>query len=171
MKQLKQLQEIIPYGWVLDPTPLPPHGALPKLNVHSWDDVASLSQKERELVLKISGFSEYAWGSKGVTIGHDSSGEEWKRSIEQAKAEFTTHPRIVQEFTETTLIQHSYFDPLSGEVKMMRGRVRLCPYYFVSEDYKNTILGGVFVTINPADKKKIHGMKDAILTVASISEA
>ena len=43
----------------------------------------------------------------------------------------------------------------------MRGRVRLCPYYFVSDG--NTKLGGILATIVPADKKLIHGMRDAIL--------
>lgn len=167
-KQLNTLREIIPQGWVVDPQPLPECAAIPQLNVHSWDEVGEFSQKERELVLKVSGFSEQAWGSRGVTVGHDCSSEEWKSELQKAQDEFQSSPRILQEFAETKLVEHSYFDSASGEVKQMKGRVRLCPYYFVSEDYKSTTLGGVLVTINPADKKKIHGMKDAILTVASI---
>jgi len=47
----------------------------------------------------------------------------------------------------------------------MKGRVRLCPYYFVSGegDAARPQLGGVLATVNPADKKIIHGMADAIL--------
>ena len=47
----------------------------------------------------------------------------------------------------------------------MKGRVRLCPYYFVSGegDAARPQLGGVLATIDPADKKIIHGMTDAIL--------
>ena len=166
-KQIKTLQEIIPQGWVVDPQPLPEYAAIPQLNVHSWDDVGEFSQKERGLVLKVSGFSEQAWGSRGVTVGHDCSSGEWKSELRKAQDDFQSSPRILQEFADTKLVLHSYFDPISGEVKQMKGRVRLCPYYFVAEDYKSTTLGGVLVTINPADKKKIHGMKDAILTVAS----
>jgi hypothetical protein len=47
----------------------------------------------------------------------------------------------------------------------MRGRARLCPYYFVGGDgdAARPQLGGVLATICPADKKIIHGMTDAIL--------
>ncbi len=168
-KQIKALKEIIPYGWVVDPSPLPPYAAIPKLNVHSWDKVGKLSQKERELVLKVSGFSENAWGSRGVTIGHDSSGADWQAAMNKAQEDFSANPYILQEFADTKLVEHAYYDE-SGELRTMKGRVRLCPYYFVSEDYKEVTLGGVLVTINPADKKKIHGMRDAILTVAMLNE-
>ena len=43
----------------------------------------------------------------------------------------------------------------------MKGRVRLCPYYFCGE--RETKLGGVLATVCPADKKLLHGMRDAIL--------
>jgi len=166
-KQLRELLQLIPYGWVVDPTVLPPHAALPQLGVHSWDEVGRFSQKERQLVLKVSGFSELAWGSRGVTIGHDVSALEWQHTIQEAVKGFECSPHIMQEFAETELIEHPYFDPETGEVRVMKGRARLCPYYFVSKDYRNVKLGGVLVTINPADKKKIHGMRDGILTVAA----
>jgi hypothetical protein len=51
----------------------------------------------------------------------------------------------------------------------MSGRVRLCPYYFVHGD-SDVNLGGVLATICPADKKIIHGMRDAILTSCAVSE-
>jgi len=46
----------------------------------------------------------------------------------------------------------------------MKGRARLCPYYFVSGDgdAARTTLGGMLATICPADKKIIHGMTEAI---------
>ncbi|RYD25800.1 MAG: hypothetical protein EOP87_23805, partial [Verrucomicrobiaceae bacterium] len=37
---LQRLRELVPFGWVLDPQPLPPHAGLPRLDAHSWDDVA-----------------------------------------------------------------------------------------------------------------------------------
>jgi hypothetical protein len=47
----------------------------------------------------------------------------------------------------------------------MKGRARLCPYYFVSGEGDNlrSELGGVLATIVPADKKIVHGMADAVL--------
>jgi hypothetical protein len=51
----------------------------------------------------------------------------------------------------------------------MQGRVRLCPYYFVSGegDAARANLSGVLATIVPADKKIVHGMTDAILAPCS----
>jgi hypothetical protein len=45
----------------------------------------------------------------------------------------------------------------------MESRVRLCPYYFVDEKTQQAHLNGVLATLCPADKKIIHGMKDAAL--------
>ena len=160
-KYFEQLKKWIPMGWVVDPYPLPPHAALPQLNVNSWAEVGKMSQKERRLVLKVSGFSELAWGSRGVHIGHDEPGERWDSLIVQAGEEFSTQPWMMQQFREAKLIEHPYYDRDSGEVKTMVGRARLCPYYFVGK--REVSLGGCLATIVPADKKKIHGMEDAIL--------
>ncbi|MGJ8696417.1 MAG: hypothetical protein ACSHYF_08860 [Verrucomicrobiaceae bacterium] len=158
----RRLRELIPHGWVVDPTELPPHAALPRLGVNSWDEVAEFSQKERRLVLKVSGFNELAWGSRGVIIGHDVSSGEWAESIRQATEDFDQQPWVMQEFSETRLVEHPYFDSETGEERLMVGRARLCPYYFVDGEGKTT-LGGCLATIVPADKKKIHGMRDGIL--------
>ena len=50
------------------------------------------------------------------------------------------------------------------------GRVRLCPYYFVEGqgDAARAKLCGVLATIAPADKKIIHGMRDAVLAPVSV---
>jgi hypothetical protein len=158
---LRRMRELVPFGWVLDPAPLPPHAALPGLHAHSWDDVAAFSQKDRKLVLKISGFHETAWGSRGVFIGHDLSSAEWARHLEEALAESSEHPRILQEFKEGRLVDHPVFRD-DGSVEMMRGRVRLCPYFFTN-DAGESRFGGCLATIVPADKKKIHGMSDGVL--------
>ena len=142
--------------------PLPPHASLPRLGVQSWDEVANFSQTQRELVLKISGFNELAWGSRGVKIGHDMPVNEWQEAMQHATTHFTTEPWVVQEFAHGRLVEHPYFDPTTGETKIMLGRVRLCPYYFTDNEGQ-TSLGGALATIVPADKKKIHGMKDGIL--------
>lgn len=158
---LKRLQELVPYGWVLDPTPLPPHAALPRLDAHSWEEVAGFSQKERQLVLKVSGFHETAWGSRGVFIGHDMPSTEWAERLGAALAQSSEQPWILQEFREGRRITHPVFRD-DGSVEMMQGRVRLCPYFF-TDDAGNTTFGGCLATIVPADKKKIHGMSDGVL--------
>lgn len=158
---LQRLRRLIPHGWVVDPAPLPPQAALPWLNVHSWEEVAAFGQQSRRLVLKISGFSPLAWGGRGVLIGHDMGADEWKGALRSALADFPRSPWIMQEFCEPKLVEHPYYTG-SGGLAVMRGRVRLCPYYFRAADGR-TRLGGCLATITPADKKKIHGMGDAIL--------
>ena len=53
-------------------------------------------------------------------------------------------------------------------MRRMHGRVRMSPYYFVVDD--KATLAGILVTIVPADKKLIHGMVDAVMVPAAISE-
>jgi hypothetical protein len=155
------LQKHIPHSWVMDPSPLPHHAVLPWLNIHSWDELTAFSQKERDFVLKVSGFSPEAWGSRGVVVGSDVPQPEWAAAIQRARAAFTHHPHVLMRFAHSRIIEHPYFDPGSGELRTMRGRVRLCPYYFVADGRAR--LGGALATIVPVDKKLIHGMRDAIL--------
>ena len=158
---LQRLREWVPFGWVVDPSPLPPQAALPRLDVHDWEEVGGLSQKERKLVLKISGFHETAWGSRGVHVGHDLPSAEWREVLAGAMEDFSQQPWILQEFRETKVVEHPVCDGRGG-VELMRGRVRLCPYYFI-DAAGETKLGGCLATLAPADKKKIHGMNDAVL--------
>jgi hypothetical protein len=158
---LRVLRELVPFGWVADPTPLPPHAALPRLGVHGWDEVAEFSQKQRRLVLKISGFHELAWGSRGVFVGHDLAAAEWRERLAAALADFDNQPWLMQEFHEGRLIEHPVYDE-RGRITTLKGRARLCPYYFI-DSAGTSSLGGCLATIVPADKKKIHGMRDGVL--------
>ena len=150
--QRDALAKIIPFGWIMNPDPLPPHGVLPGLDIQSWSELESFSQKQRRLVLKLSGYSELAWGSRSVTIGHDTSQEEWRTAIRTALAGYPSQPWILQEFHAARLVAHPYFGP-GGDIRIMQGRVRLCPYYFVPADGARIQLGGILATIVPADKK------------------
>ena len=160
-KYFLKLQEVIPYSWPLDPTPLPQHGVIPRLEIHDWREAGKLSQKERDLLIKVSGFSPLGWGSRGIIVGSDVPQTEWQAAIEQALSEFGAAPRLMQRFHKARLIDHRYWDNETGEEKTMRGRVRLCPYYFVDDG--KVKLSGALATIVPADKKLLHGMRDAIL--------
>lgn len=164
----KALEEIIPFGWIVDPTPIPHHAVLPRLDAHSWDEVAGYSQAQRQLVLKRSGFSEDAWGSRSVSVGHDLPQQEWASDIQAAIRAYPDHPYIVQEFRNAEVIEHPVFNEDTGAVETMQGKVRLCPYYFVSADNKTVRLSGVLATITPADKKVIHGMRDAIIAPCQV---
>ena len=167
-KYFLKLQEVIPYSWMLDPTPLPQHAVIPRLEIHDWREATRLSQKERDLLLKVSGFSPLGWGSRGISLGSDLAHAEWEKRIDNALATFDSSPTIMQRFHKGRLLDHRHWDPESNELKTMKGRVRLCPYYFVEDD--RVKLRGALATIVPADKKFLHGMRDAIL-VPSRSEA
>jgi hypothetical protein len=162
----RKLQQIIPYTWLLDPEPLPRHAVIPRLEIHDWMELAHFSQKERELILKMSGFSELAWGSRSVVLAQDLPQKEWQARLQGALDDFQHHPYVLQRFHRGTLVEHPFFDPASGSIQMMRGRVRLCPYYFVIDGKAE--LRGVLATVCPADKKLLHGMKDAIMVPCTV---
>ncbi len=160
-KYFIKLQEVIPYSWLLDPTPLPQHAVIPRLEIHDWREAARFSQKDRDLLLKVSGFSPLGWGSRGIALGADLPHAEWEKRINHSLETFESSPTIMQRFHKGRLVEHQYRDPDSNELKTMKGRVRLCPYYFVESD--RVKLRGALATIVPADKKFLHGMSDAIL--------
>jgi len=165
-KYFVKLQEVIPYSWLLDPTPLPQHAVIPRLEIHDWREAAKFSQKDRDLLLKVSGFSPLGWGSRGIALGADLPHAEWEKRIDHALVTFESSPTIMQRFHKGSLFEHDYWDSNSGELGTMKGRVRLCPYFFVEPD--RVKLRGALATIVPADKKFLHGMSDAILVPSNV---
>jgi hypothetical protein len=160
-----ELLKLTPQTWVLDPAPLPPQAAIPGLELSDWQELKSLSQRERHLILKISGFSDAAWGSRGVFLGSDLSSADWAGVVDQALEAFPKSPFVLQRFIKPRIVPTTYFDFSTQQVQTMPGRARICPYYFVhgDADAARAHLGGVLATVCPADKKLIHGMRDAIL--------
>jgi hypothetical protein len=165
-KYFLKLQDVIPYSWLLDPAPLPQHAVIPRLEIHDWREAARFSQKDRELLLKVSGFSPLGWGSRGIALGADLPHAEWERRIDNALATFESSPTILQRFHKGRLFEHRYWDAQKDELKTLKGRVRLCPYFFVEGD--RVKLRGALATIVPADKKFLHGMSDAILVPSRV---
>ena len=166
-KYFLKLRQVIPYTWLLDPMPLPQHAVIPRLEIHDWREAAKFSQKERDLLLKVSGFSPLSWGSRGVALGADLPHSEWEKRIDHALANFAIQPTILQQFHKGSLFEHPYYDGESSEVRTIKGRIRLCPYYFMEDD--RVKLRGALTTIVPADKKLIHGMRDGILVPTSMN--
>jgi hypothetical protein len=166
---LDRLQQLVPYTWMVDPAPLPPQGAFPELGLTDWSQLKSLSQRERELLLKISGYSEKAWGARGVHLGSDLSTADWSAAVDEAILSFPRSPYVLQRYLKPRLVESHWFDFEKNALLAMPGRARLCPYYFVhgDGDAARASLGGVLATICPADKKIIHGMSTAILAPCS----
>ena len=160
-RHFNALKKVIPRTWILDPRPLPPHAELPDLGIQSFQELSAFSQRDRELVIKASGFSERAWGARSVVIGSDVPQKAWRLAIESALGAFDSQPHILQRFHKAAVFQHLVFDPSDGAVLPFPAKVRLCPYYFA--DSKNVRLSGALATLCPPDKKILHGMRDAIL--------
>lgn len=160
------LQEAIPQTWILDPRPLPPHAVIPNLEIDNtpvtdWRQLSTVTQKQRELVIKPSGFSEFAWGSRGVKIGHDLPTEEWEAAIENGLASFEKTPHVLQQFHTAERVRMQYYDFETEDMQEMPSRPLLRPYYFVVGD--TVKLGGIQAAVCPADKKILHGMVDSII--------
>ena len=97
-----------------------------------------------------------------MTLGSDCSREEWEEAIWTAVNMASTSLHILQIYEKPKRLSHPVYDA-EGAQYSMQGRVRLCPYYFVEERSQRVDLKGILATICPADKKIIHGMKDASL--------
>ena len=163
------LGKLFPKTWILDPRADP----IPNLVVNghllsSFHALANLGQKGRRFVIKPSGFSEMAWGSRGVRIGHDLSSAEWDDTVQMALNNFDTTPHVLQPFHKGRRVKMEYIDDKTNLPVQMYGRVRLSPYYFVQKG--GTHLGGILATVCPLDKKLIHGMSDAIMAPCAIGE-
>ena len=169
-KKLKRLLfDIVPESWVVDPAPVPANAFLhaPSVGgnpISSWDELGSGSQKERNLILKVSGYHETAWGARSVVLGNDVSRESWTVALRTAMREGMENLHVLQRFHKPKRVKHPIFTD-SEESRMMDGRVRICPFFFATgqDDYS---LEGILVTVCPADKKIIHGMSEATLLPA-----
>lgn len=169
----KRLRAILPQTWVMDPRPLPPQAAIAGLEaagrpVFDWKDLAKLGKGERDFVVKPSGFSELAWGSRGVKIANDLTREEWTEALDVALAAYSVTPHILQRFRKGRRVTASWLDRTENQLRTMEGRVRLSPYYFVAGG--RSVLGGILATIVPADKRLIHGMRDAVMAPCMVRE-
>jgi hypothetical protein len=170
-RALKLLRALIPPSWIMDPAPLPPGAVLdgPKVggrSLNDWRDLAGASQKERDLIIKISGYHETAWGARSVVLGSDCSREEWQQGVERATELAPTNLHLLQAYKKPRRLEHPVYDrpsdsATSAVATIKPGRVRLCPYYFLIGGQPK--LSGALVTFCPPDKKIIHGMQDAAL--------
>lgn len=168
-----RLKPIFPATWVLDPRPLPPQAAIVDLTaggrpVFEWKALTGLGKAERDFVVKPSGFSELAWGARGVRIANDLTREEWSAALDDALAAYPRTPHILQRFRKGRRVTVQWLETTEDRIRSMEGRVRLSPYYFVADG--RTRLGGVLATVVPADKRLIHGMRDAVMAPCMVRE-
>jgi hypothetical protein len=77
---LARLKKLIPYTWLVDPTPLPPHAAIPELNLTDWRQLKTAVAKGarvdfegvrlfRARVGRARGFSRQRFVARGLERG------------------------------------------------------------------------------------------------------
>ena len=170
----ERLQRLMPQTWILDPRALPPQAVIHSLTVagrpvNDWEALTKLGKSDRDLVVKPSGFSELAWGARGVKIASDLSREDWTAALHEALASYSHTPYILQRFRKGRRVEVQWWDRAGDTIKTMDGRVRLSPYYFSAGGHAK--LGGVLATVAPADKRLIHGMRDAVMAPCVVRES
>jgi len=180
-RALKLLRTLIPPSWVMDPAPLPPGAVLdaPRAAgraLSDWRDLANATQKERDLIIKISGYHETAWApaawSSAATVpAKNGNTASTKRSPSRRRICTFSKPSKTPPRPPPRLPPHrpdvsGVTPPRDSSAPTMTpvevdGRLRLCPYYFVVDGKPR--LSGALATFCPPDKKIIHGMQDAAL--------
>jgi len=174
-ESLAVLRRTLPPTWIVDPTQMPAFAAIsPEFQtanrtIRRWDDLLDMTQKQRRLVLKPSGFSELAWGARGVTIGHDVKIEEWNEAVQTALSGFDAGPYIVQHYHASQAMPARYYDFDDEEVKEFTARARYSPYYFVQNGEAR--LAGVLATACPVSSKVLHGMPDAVMAPVQVDRS
>ncbi|MEM7792136.1 MAG: hypothetical protein AAF546_12095, partial [Verrucomicrobiota bacterium] len=108
------LKQVVPQTWVMDPVALPPNAVLDAPPVAGkpiirWDQLVEAGKKERNLIIKISGFHESAWGARSVTLGSDSSKADWEAAIQQAVAMADTSLHILQTYEKPKRLRHPVY--------------------------------------------------------------
>ena len=168
-ENFRVFEKIVPASWIVEPVENLPATAtlLAPKPLRDWCELASFPRRERNLVLKASGFSPEAWGARSVSVGADVSAEEWARAVARAiESARRGSLYVLQEFRKPSRVEHEFFSP-NGKRVSADGRARICPYYFVENGVAQ--LGGALATICPADKKIIHGMSSAVLAPCAFS--
>ena len=80
--------------------PLPPHSAIPGLDLTDWNQLKELSQKQRNLILKVSGFSEQA--GRVVSTMDPIYPSRMEQAVDHALNDFESTPYVLQ-LPQTTL--------------------------------------------------------------------
>lgn len=172
-RSYKVLKKIVPHSWIMDPVELPPNAVLDAPHaqgkpIRRWEELGEATQKERNLIIKASGFHELAWGARSVVLGSDVSKADWQDGIANAveMADSTLH--VLQDYHKPSRSKHPVYND-EQKAAPMDGRLRLCPFYMIEGE--SVSLNGILATFCPADKKIIHGMRDAAMLPCRVLSA
>jgi hypothetical protein len=143
--QFTRLQQVVPYTWILDPSPLPPQAVIPRLELHSMRAVAALPREARAHLLLRS--------DDGVILaGRDASDDRWRDAVNGALDEAAARPCacVLQESAAPKSVAHPVWDPAAGSARALETRVRLQPFY-VTQDGVSATLAAVLAILATED--------------------
>jgi hypothetical protein len=120
------LRLTMPKTWIVKPdVENKPHA------ISEWVELARLSRNERTYVLKPSGFISSSSWSRGVHFLKNMSRKKAALLLEEAQN--SKHTFILQEFHKGKQLPHPYMDFETGNIRQMRGKIRLTPYYRIPD--------------------------------------
>lgn len=128
---VKHLKAIIPPTWIVGQEQFFSPG-MPN-NISSSLGLANLSKSKRAFVLKTSGFSENSSWKEGVHFLQRESAEKTLQLLHEAEAD-KTGLHIVQEFRKGANMPMNYESADEKTNIPMSARIRLTPYFSVSDD-------------------------------------
>lgn len=127
----KHLRAVIPPTWIVGQEQFFSPG-MPS-NVSSSVELASLSKSKRAYVLKSSGFSENSSWKEGVHFLQRESADKTLQLLHEAETD-KTGLHIVQEFKKGVNIPMNYESDDEKTETPMSARIRLTPYFSVTND-------------------------------------
>lgn len=137
---------------------------LEPLPTYDIQEFATLSRKERQHVLKVSGFGESASWGEGVHFLHKKSQKDVFELLQDAYTDQNCY-YILQKFVPGKKVLLEYIDD-SGSVTTMNGRLRITPYYDTQT--------GSLLTVKATARENtdfIHASSDSVNMPLTVREA
>jgi hypothetical protein len=120
-----QLREHIPKTWIIGQEEHFSPG-MPK-GISTTIDLAGQTRKNRQFVVKPSGFSANSSWAEGVSLMHEKSSEKATQILTDV-CQTTSHLYVVQEFHQGQKRTMNYHDN-EGETQQIAAKIRVTPYY------------------------------------------
>ena len=169
-----RLQRMLPPTWLLDPQPIPPTAAVDpplmagKRRIRHWDDLRGLSQRERRLVLKPSGFSELP-GAAAASPSGTTSTRRYGTRPSTRRWQASSRPRTSSSnSTRAAALGVSYYDVEFDAIRPMTG----------ARAYRRTTwswtarpgYAACWSRSCPPSNKVIHGTSESVMMPAMVSD-
>ena len=162
-----KLKSLIPQTWVMDPAPVPHHAVIPGAGNPGLARIEEVQSKAAGIRLESERIFGVGMGQSRSLCRARSSPKGMVGLHRTSDYFLRSGPFILQKFFKGRLVEQPFYNPATNSIETLVGRVRLCPYYFVLSE-NEVRLGGALATIVPADKKIVHGMRDAIMVPTAV---